>query len=564
MGEHRVKNIASPISVYRVLVGDAARRTPITRRFSGLVRQFGRATALGAALCALVIGLALWQWQQDEPLQAGFPSVAVLPFQNFSGDRALNSYSDGVAEDLTTALSRFPDVTVFSRNSSFGVEATNVNSGPDLKVDYIVEGSVQKMRSGLRINAQLIDAHTDAHVWAEGYDGSDSSALQDDAVGKIANTLASQGGEIRKHEYKRTAGKARADFSEYDYFLAGHEIIARFANIEEHDRGGAIWREGLKKFPNSALLRVSLAWYHFFRPWDFNTDRAAADYRRAGKLAEEALAGQSVSPGMQWRGRYVLAYIHWFKGDFERAVADAEAAVALAPYDADTMSFMSRVQVASGNTSRALEWVQESMRRDPGVQRNTRMLAWIYYLTGEYEKSIEAAKRHQVLSRQFGGDASSYMVASYARLGRMENARSAVERALEAEPQWSQLTERNDHLQRPYKNPAVSQQLLTDLAAGGLPELPFGHDGKSKDRLSAEEIKALTFGHTLRAEDIRTGRSFTDVVGADGTVSTSGDLGSDTGKVLYLGDSLICCLWNESKSGLRRHFPEHRGRVAIQ
>ena len=84
--------------------------------------------------------------------------------------------------------------------------------------------------------------------------------------------------------------------------------------------------------------------------------------------------------------------------------------------------------------------------------------------------------------------------------------------------------------------------------------MPFGHDGKSKDRLSAEEIKALTFGHTLRAEDIRTGRSFTDVVGADGTVSTSGDLGSDTGKVLYLGDSLICCLWNEWSPGCAAIF----------
>ncbi|TJV10874.1 MAG: tetratricopeptide repeat protein, partial [Mesorhizobium sp.] len=123
----------------------------------------------------------------------------------------------------------------------------------------------------------------------------------------------------------------------------------------------------------------------------------------------------NTSPRVQWSGRKLMAYIHWLEGNFERAVADAEAAVALAPYDADTLSFLSRVQAASGNTTRALEWVQESVRIEPTVQRTTRILAWIYYLTGEYEKSVEAAKKHQELSRQFGDDASFYMVTSYVR-----------------------------------------------------------------------------------------------------------------------------------------------------
>jgi len=541
MGEHRVKNIASPISVYRIRVGDTATPRPITSRLSGLARRSRRAAVVGTLLFAAVAALAFWQWQRIAPAREGPPSVAVLAFQNFGGDAALDSYSNGVAEDLTTAMSRFPDITVLSRNSSFALKGTD--PGQDKNVDYIVEGSVQKMGSGLRINAQLIDAHTDTHVWAERYDGSEASALQDEAIGRIANALASEGGAIRKYEYKRTAGKAKADFSEYDYFLSGHEIMARFASIEEHDRAGSIWQEGLKKFPDSALLRVSLAWYHFFRPWDFNTEKPAVDYRQAGELAREALSKQNISPGVQWSGRKLMAYIHWFETDFERAVADAEAAVALAPYDADTLSFMARVQAASGNTARALEWVQESMRRDPTVQRNTRILAWIFYLNGEYEKSIEAAKNHQELSRQFGGDASSYMVASYVRLGRMQDARAALKRALEAEPQWNQLKEWNNHLQRPYKDPVVFERQLTDLAIAGLPELPFGFDGRSNDRLNAEEIRALTFGHTLRAKDIRSGASFTDVVDSDGTISTSGDFGQDTATLQYLSNFLICHRW---------------------
>jgi adenylate cyclase len=495
---------------------------------------------------AVVAIVVFWQ-RQRVPVREGFPSVAVLAFQNFSGDAALDSYGRGIAEDLTTAVSRFPGVTVLSRNSSFGIDSTDTIPGKSLKVDYVVEGSVQKKGDGLAINAQLIDTHTDAHVWAERYDGSDASTLQDTAIGRIANALASEGGAIRKYEYKRTEGKAKADFSEYDYFLSGHEIIVRFESVEEHDRAGAIWREGLTKFPNSALLRVSLAWYHFFRPWNFDTDKAVADYRRAGELAREALAERNTSPRVQWSGRKLMAYIHWLEGNFERAVADAEAAVALAPYDADTLSFLSRVQAASGNTTRALEWVEESVRSDPSVQRNTRILAWIYYLTGEYEKSVEAARRHQELSRVFGDDASFHMVASYVRLGRLEDAQMALKQALEAEPQWTQLNERNNHLERPYKDPAVFERQLADLAAAGLPELPFGYDGRSEDRLSSEEIKAMMFGHTLRGKDMRSGSSFTDIVASDGTIQSSGDFGQHSGTILYLGNSLICYRWKDAR-----------------
>ena len=435
MGSFRVKNVASAISVYRLHVGDAPGRRSIARLLPTLARVRRRTIAIAAVALAIVIGSALfWVWQQGSPARDEFPLVSVLRFQNFSRDAALNSYSDGIAEDLTTVMARFPNLTVVSRTSSFAAEDRDIvtaNLRQDQSVDYFIEGSVQKKGSEVRINAQLIDANTNAHIWADAYEGADPSALQDEVVGKIGNALASENGAIRKHEYNRTKNKAEADFSEYDYFLSGHEIMSQFANIEDHDRAGAIWQEGLGKFPNSSLLRVMLAWYHFFRPWNYNTEKAAVDYRQAGELARQALAAQNVPPGVQWSGRTLMAYIHWFEGNFERAVADAEAAVALAPYDADTLSFLSRVQVASGNTTRALEWVQESIRGNPSLQRNTRILAWIYYLTGEYEKSIEAAKKHQELSRQFGGDASSFMAASFVRLGRMEEARSTIRRALE-------------------------------------------------------------------------------------------------------------------------------------
>jgi tetratricopeptide (TPR) repeat protein len=202
------------------------------------------------------------------------------------------------------------------------------------------------------------------------------------------------------------------------------------------------------------------------------------------------------------------------------------------------------VQVASGNTSRGLEWIQESMRRSPTIQRNTRILAWIYYLTGDYEKSIEAAKRHEELSRRFGADASWYMVASYVRLGRLKEAQAALKRSQEVEP-WTQLHARNNDLERPYKDHAVFERELADLVQAGLPELPFGYDARARDRLSAEEIKALIFGHTLAGHDAKTGAAFTETIAMDGALTASGDMGPGAATVISLGEDLICYSWTD-------------------
>jgi tetratricopeptide (TPR) repeat protein len=169
-------------------------------------------------------------------------------------------------------------------------------------------------------------------------------------------------------------------------------------------------------------------------------------------------------------------------------------------------------------------------------------MSWIYYLTGDYEKSIDAAKRHEELSRQFGGDANSYMVASYVRLGRLEEARAALKRVLEIEP-WTQLHARNSDLERRYKDHALFERELADLAQAGLPELPFGYDARARDRLTAEEIKALIFGHTLAGHDVKSGAEFTYTIAMDGALSASGDFGSDTAAVTYLEGNLICYRW---------------------
>src|SRR5688572_7370817 len=545
-----------PVSI----LGDVAaleRPPPFTKAAAAWHRfHLWHLALVGIAM--LLAGAAMFHlYSRTEP-QDGFPSLVVLPFKNITGDPALSAYADGVTDDVITMASHFPDFRIVSRNESGGDKDLG-DLGPNSDIDYILFGSVQRKGENLRINAQLIDAQTDRHIWADGFEGGESASLQDKTVRRIIVSISGEKGAIKQNEYERIKSKADSDLTEYESYLKGHEIFSRFESIEEHDRAGAIWLEGLEKYPGSSLLRVNLAWYHFMRPWQYGTDKPTADERKAGELAREALAAQNPSLMVQWLGHKLMAYIHWRKGDFIRAVRSAEAAVAINLHDADAMSFLARVQIAAGNPERAIEWVEATMKLDPDLHRNTRILAWAYYLTGEYEKSIEAAKLHVKLSREFPAEIYHFIAADNVRLGRIPEARAALATLLKEKPTWSLAMERAWELDWPYKDKAVLDRWLADLAAAGYPELPFGDTVKGYERLTTEELKHLTFGHTVRGRDLDTGSAYVDVIASDGSVRTTGDYGTDTGVVSYLKDGLICYRWTDWGSGCGSIFRKPTG-----
>jgi adenylate cyclase len=366
-------------------------------------------------------------------------------------------------------LSRYPDLAVVARNSSFVYKGKAVDVrqvGKELGVAFVLEGSVRKEADKVRIVAQLIDARTGQHVWAQRYDnaGSDPWALQDKVIGKIVTSLAGERGQVKRAEYKQAWGKDTADLEEYDYYLRGHELLMRFTK-EGNTRAGEIWREGLAKFPNSSLLRVKLGWFHDQRAFEYWSVDAAADFRRAGELAREALAMENVSPQTQRLGHWLLAYVSLYGDrDFERALSEAEAAKALAPYDAHLLGDLSQVLTATGKPDEALGWLEESRRRDPGLTGLEWNWAWAYCVKGDYEKAIEAASRIEPPSL-----AERYILpaASYVRLGRMEEARAAVAKLLELDPGFSQVKVRVGYV---YSDPSVLDRQLADLGKAGLPE----------------------------------------------------------------------------------------------
>ena len=162
------------------------------------------------------------------------PSVAVLPFDDLSADQNLGYLGDGVAEDIITALSRFPDLVVVARSSSFAYKGKAVDIrqvGKELGVDYVVEGSVRKDGDKIRIVSQLIDTKNGEHVWAERFDrsGTDPWALQDEVTGMIVSAITGEKGALKQAQYRQAWGKDATTLEEYDYYLRGHEQYMKYA-----------------------------------------------------------------------------------------------------------------------------------------------------------------------------------------------------------------------------------------------------------------------------------------------------------------------------------------------
>ena len=235
-GSHKVKNVAEPIHAYRLLTeGEVAPKTRFT------LRSRGALVAVAIAVVA-VVGIAIWQFTaipdaskiaevMEDPILAlpTGPSIAVLPFDNMSGDPEQDYFADGIAEDILTQLSRFRGIKVIARNSSFQFkgQALDIREiGRKLGTDYVLEGSVRRAGDQLRVTVQLLDAEDGSHVWAEAYDRDvDVAALfevQDAITSEIAGILAGAPGVIARSEIESIKRKAPGSLDSYECVLLGH------------------------------------------------------------------------------------------------------------------------------------------------------------------------------------------------------------------------------------------------------------------------------------------------------------------------------------------------------
>jgi adenylate cyclase len=261
LGEQSVKNIARPVRVYAL-----------------------RPEAI-AGLPVAVISPAV---SISQPIVAPRLSIVVLPFANLSNDPEQQYFADAITEDLTTDLSRLVGMLVISRNTAFTYQGKRVDTkqvGRELGVRYVLEGSVRRSGNQVRVTTQLIDAETDAHLWAERFDGdiSDLFALQDEITSRIATTLNY---ELLRAEASRTAQHPDA----LDYILRGRAAQAKPASRDKYTEAISLFERALALDTASLDARSYLSWQLAARVMDYMTDTAAADISRAEGLVDQALA----------------------------------------------------------------------------------------------------------------------------------------------------------------------------------------------------------------------------------------------------------------------------------
>lgn len=397
------------------------------------------------------------------------PSIAVLPFKNLSGDPALDYFSDGITEDIITGLARHPDLEVAARGSSLAYDPQEFDlrqAAQDLGVHYLLEGSVRKGGDRVRITAQLIDAVTGHHVWAERFDreNSDVFALQDAVSEKIIGSLVGGEGQIRKALYKSIWDKDSTSLKEYDYLLRGHAIFYDFSK-EAMIKARSIWREGLERFPQSSLLRIKIAATHIHEARKGWTETPREDLAQAYAMVQQALADEKLPAIGQWYGHWMMTYLAvWHLRDFERAQAELDATLAVVPNDSETLASLAEIAIFAGKPDVAIALVENAIRR----QRQTPgwfywYLGWAYYLKEDYTK---AARN---LEKNAWPNPETYRLraASYARLDRASEARSAVAELLRLRPETSLGSLRRT---LPYKNPLDLERELAGLRLAGLPE----------------------------------------------------------------------------------------------
>jgi TolB-like protein len=467
-GRQKVKNIEEPIDVYHVRIDASSRRRVLQKR--GIRRLWW---ALGVP-AAVVVLLAAWMalyypGTVTTPVVSNtIPSVAVLPFKDLSVDKSLGYLGEGVANDVIAILSRFSDIAVVSRTSSFAYqdkEGDIRQIGRELGVGYVVEGSVRKEGERVRIVAQLVNAKSGDHVWADRFDksGTDPWALQDELTGKIVGAMTGEFGAIRKADYSQAWGKDSTNLAEYDYYLRAESQLNLYTK-EGLERSGEISRQGLQVFPGSPLLTVELGWSHWLKVALLHSSDPQQDLQEAERLVNQVLADKNLSPQVTRLANWLNAWLLTLKRDHDGAVVAMNKAIAAAPYNAFTLTDAASIFLQAGQSEKALELTDVAAARDPGLSWFVNYVrGFIFIVLGKNEDAVEVLKTTEF------ADAPLQLAIAYMRLGRQADARAAVEKMLKSAPgatiqSWRQTWN--------FSDPKILDQAAADLARAGLPGSP--------------------------------------------------------------------------------------------
>ena len=384
----------------------------------------------------------VWRWSEGTPARApdaaplalpDKPSVAVLPFANMSGDAEQEFFSDGITEDIITELSRFPDLFVIARNSSFSYKNKSVKVqevAADLGVRYVVEGSVRASGQRVRITAQLIEGGTGHHIWAERYDRefTDIFSVHDEITQMVASTVA---GRVKLTAQDSAARRPTENVDAYTWVLRGQGVLAD--SMENNLEARRAYENAIEIDPTFARAYAGVAMCDLVdlaNHWA-ESDEAALDHG-LDRAARAVSLDHSDS-----RSQFLLGYYLHMQGRLSEAKTHAERAIALNPNDADALASMGAYWHSTGEPDQAIACCKKAMRLNPYFPVwYLWHLGLAYYSSKRYEEALtalqEAVSRHPgfVFPRRA-------LAASLAQLGRTDEAQRVVDGLLADDPQAS-------------------------------------------------------------------------------------------------------------------------------
>jgi adenylate cyclase len=471
LGEQKVKNIEQPIRVYRVLMDPEAAGKVI-----GEKRPISRHWRWAAVALIVVAGaLAIWNFYFRPPFEPASvermayplpdkPSIAVLPFNNMSGDPEQEYFSDGLSEEIITALSKITKLFVIARNSSFSYKGKPVKIkqvAEELGVRYVLEGSVRKAEDQVRITAQLIDALDGHHLWAERYerDLKDIFALQDEITMKVINSLQV---ELTEGEHARLWAKGTDNLEAYLKSLRARELYLT-STKENNALARRMAEEAIALDPEYAPPYHVLSVTHFYDIFFKTTKSPQQSMKQAVELIKKAIAlddSYALAHGF-------LGILYTWLRKYDESIMEAQKGVALDPNGAHGYLYLSIVYRYAGKHEEAVDAIEKAMRLNP-FPPNTyyREAVQPYFFVGRYEEAIAAGKNAVTLSPN-DRFAHTYLVAAYSLAGRQEEARIEAAEVLRLNPKYSLV--RTGKLS-PFKNQADREFVINALRKAGLPE----------------------------------------------------------------------------------------------
>jgi adenylate cyclase len=429
LGEHEVKNIREPVRVYKVLMGFES-----PARFA------------------------------EKPLVLpDKPSIAVLPFDNITGDSTKEFFSDGLTEEIITGLSKIPDLFVIARNSTFTYKGKAVKVqqvSRELGVMYVLEGSVRTAGETVRITTQLIDGTSGQHLWAERYDRylNDIFAIQDDITMKIMIALQVK---LREGETARLRAKGTDNIDAYSKYLQAGAFFIEF-NKDSNILARQKFEEVIDLEPEYAAAYGGLAGTYMVAAWVGWDESPEQCLLKAFEYSQKCLAmDDSNAWGHAMMGAVCLVMRQW-----EKAIEEGEYAVALSPNSADILALFAMTLRNVGRVDEALMFIQKAIRLNPMTPEwYLHELGTYYRLQGRYEEAIAILKKNTE-SNPYYLMSRINLTATYSMAGKLDQARAEAKEVLKKIPDFSAEQFMKGF---PYKDQKIVDDFIENLCKAGLP-----------------------------------------------------------------------------------------------